>query len=95
MATELKGAPVAEAINARSQEVLSNLLEKGITPTLAIVRVGERGDDIAYENGAVKRCEKVGVAVSRVTLPESVTQDELMGKIDELNINNSVHGVLI
>ena len=95
MATELKGAPVAEAINARSQEVLSDLLENGITPTLAIVRVGERGDDIAYENGAVKRCEKVGVAVSRVTLPESVKQDELMGKIDELNNNSSIHGVLI
>ena len=95
MATELKGAPVAEAINARSQTVLSELLENGIAPTLAIVRVGERGDDIAYENGAVKRCEKVGVAVSRVTLQEGVSQDELLNKIDELNNDSAVHGVLI
>ena len=95
MAIELKGAPVADAINARSQAELNNLISFGITPTLAIVRVGERGDDIAYENGAVKRCEKVGVAVCRVVLPESITQDELMQKIDELNINSSVHGVLI
>ncbi len=95
MAMEIKGTPVAEAINSRSQAELSNLLANGITPTLAIVRVGERGDDIAYENGAVKRCEKVGVAVSRVVLPESMTQDELLKKIDVLNNDCAVHGVLI
>ena len=95
MATELKGAPVAEAINLNSQKLLSELRGLGITPTLAIVRVGERGDDIAYESGAVKRCEKVGVAVSRVLLPESISQDELQNKINELNNERSVHGVLV
>lgn len=95
MTTQLKGAPVAEAINLRSQALLSELKDRGITPTLAIVRVGERGDDIAYENGAVKRCEKVGVAVSRIVLPESITQDELQKKINELNNDSAVHGVLI
>lgn len=95
MAIELKGAPVAEAINSRSQTELSKLISQGITPTLAIVRVGERGDDIAYENGAVKRCEKVGVAVSRVVLDEEITQAELMKKIGELNNDSTIHGVLI
>ncbi|NCC68243.1 MAG: bifunctional 5,10-methylenetetrahydrofolate dehydrogenase/5,10-methenyltetrahydrofolate cyclohydrolase [Clostridia bacterium] len=95
MAMELKGAPVAAAINERSDTELRSLLETGTTPTLAIVRVGTREDDIAYENGAVKRCEKVGVAVIRVILPESVSQDELMSKIRELNSDSSVHGVLI
>lgn len=95
MAIELKGAPVADAINGRSQAELNHLINCGITPTLAIVRVGERGDDIAYENGAVKRCEKVGVAVSCVVLPENIMQTELMQKIYELNADSSVHGVLI
>ena len=95
MAIELKGAPVAQAINLRSQALLSELLGRGVTPTLAIVRVGERADDIAYENGAVKRCEKVGVAVSRIALPESIKQDELQNKISELNNDGSVHGVLV
>jgi len=95
MAIELKGAPVADAINARSQEELLFLFKNGITPTLAIVRVGACEDDIAYENGAVKRCEKVGVAVSCVVLNESVTQDELLHKIYELNADFAVHGVLI
>lgn len=95
MALELKGTPVADAINARSQAELNNLISLGITPTLAIVRVGERGDDIAYENSAVKRCEKVGVAFNRVVLPDSVTQAELIQKIYELNADNGVHGILI
>ena len=95
MAIELKGAPVAAAINERKQNELRELLELGITPTLAIVRVGEREDDLAYENGAVKRCEKVGVAVNRVSLPESTTQDELLKKIYELNSDTKTHGVLI
>ena len=95
MALELKGAPVAGAINERSQAELQRLVEVGITPTLAIVRVGEREDDIAYENGAAKRCEKVGVAVLRIVLPESISQDELLQKIHSLNNDHSVHGVLI
>lgn len=95
MAIELKGAPVAEAINTRTQALLTELSERGVTPTLAVVRVGERADDIAYENGAVKRCEKVGVAVLRVSLPENISQRELLDKIDELNNECTVNGVLV
>jgi len=95
MSTELKGAPVAAAINERSQKELRHLAEADIVSTLAIVRVGAREDDLAYESGAVKRCEKVGVAVSLISLPESVTQDELLKNIYELNNAPSVHGVLI
>ncbi|MFB0920627.1 MAG: bifunctional 5,10-methylenetetrahydrofolate dehydrogenase/5,10-methenyltetrahydrofolate cyclohydrolase [Oscillospiraceae bacterium] len=95
MAIELKGAPVAAAINERAQKELCALNELAIMPTLAIVRVGEREDDLAYENGAVKRCEKVGVAVKRVTLPENIAQDVLINNIIELNGDSSVHGILI
>ena len=62
MAEELKGAPVAKAIDERSKSDIALLAGKGMTPTLALVRVGAREDDLAYENGAVKRCERVGVA---------------------------------
>ncbi len=95
MVTELKGAPVAAAIDERSQKELTALLERGISPTLAIVRVGEREDDLAYENGAVKRCEKVGVAVSRIALPENISQTELLKKIEALNSDRLIHGILI
>ncbi len=95
MATELKGAPVAAAINERAQKNLEELTAQGILPTLAVLRVGEREDDIAYETGAIKRCEKVGVGVQRHTLAETVSQAELMEKIQRLNTDPAVHGVLI
>lgn len=61
-----KGAPVAAALCASLTGRISALRAAGVEPALAILRAGERGDDIAYENGAVKRCEKLGIAVRRV-----------------------------
>ena len=95
MAKLLKGAPVASALNEATAADVENLKRQGVSPTLAILRVGERPDDIAYENGATKRCEKVGVAVRGVTLPADVGQDELLRQIDALNNDAAVHGILM
>ncbi|MDR1130924.1 MAG: bifunctional 5,10-methylene-tetrahydrofolate dehydrogenase/5,10-methylene-tetrahydrofolate cyclohydrolase [Oscillospiraceae bacterium] len=95
MSIELKGAPVAAAINERTGTALGGLLEKGVQPTLAIVRAGERADDLAYENSAARRCEKLGAAVRRVTLPEDAAQARLMENIYALNADAAVHGVLV
>jgi methylenetetrahydrofolate dehydrogenase (NADP+)/methenyltetrahydrofolate cyclohydrolase len=95
MAEILKGAPVAAAINERSIADVELLKSRGITPTLAILRVGCREDDISYERGATKRCATVGVEVKSIVLPEDVTQDILMETVDTLNKDDSVHGVLI
>ena len=84
-------APLYERIIARGNE----LKEKGILPTLGIIRVGDRPDDLAYERGAVKRCEILGVACERITLPEAVTQDELLEVIGKVNQNSKIHGVLL
>lgn len=95
MAQLLKGAPVAEAINERSKSDIAALAGRGVTPTLAMLRVGERPDDVAYETGASKRCDKVGVQVKNIILPESVSQAELMATVESLNSDPSVNGVLI
>lgn len=91
----LKGKDVADALNAKMSADVEALKAKGVIPTLAILRVGERPDDISYEKGATKRCEGVGVAVKNVVLPADVTQDALMKSVDELNNDKGVHGVLI
>jgi methylenetetrahydrofolate dehydrogenase (NADP+)/methenyltetrahydrofolate cyclohydrolase len=91
----LKGALVVDALNERLIQEVVALKAKKIAPTLAIVRVGDRDDDIAYERGAVKRCEKIGVAVRLVTLPESITQDGLLDQLRALNVDDAVHGVLL
>lgn len=91
----LKGAPVAAALAEKSAADAAALTEKGVTPTLAIVRIGQRDDDISYERGATKRCAAAGVDVRNILLPENVTQEELLDKLEDLNQNESVHGVLL
>jgi len=95
MAIDLKGKDVADALNAKMAADVETLKSKGVVPTLAILRVGERPDDISYEKGATKRCETVGVTVKNVLLPADTTQAALMSSIDALNKDKSVHGVLM
>ncbi len=95
MAELLKGAPVAEAIAERCKADVEACQAKGVNPTLAILRVGERDDDLSYERGATKRCEAVGVAVKNVVLPADVDQATMMATIEDLNNDAGVHGVLM
>lgn len=95
MAKLLSGKEVVATLNEAAQARAEALREKGVVPTLAIVRVGERPDDISYETGATKRCEKLGVAVRRFLLPQLATQPELLGVIDEINRDGGIHGCLL
>ncbi len=95
MAELLKGKDVVAALNEKMMAEIETLKGKGVTPTLAILRVGERPDDISYERGATKRCETVGVTVKNVILPEDVTQDVMLKNVEDLNNDKDVHGVLI
>jgi len=95
MAELLKGADVVAALGEKMATDIEELKGKGIIPTLAILRVGGRPDDISYEKGATKRCETVGVAVKSIVHPENVTQESLIESVAILNEDDSVHGVLI
>ena len=95
MAEILKGAPVTAALNEKMTAKVAALKEKGVTPTLAILRVGERPDDISYETGAMKRCEKIGVQVKNVVLPADVDSDTFFAALDNLNNDPAVHGILM
>ena len=95
MAELLKGAPVAARLNEQSAADAAALRAAGVTPTLAILRVGERPDDLSYERGACKRCEAVGVAVRSVVLPETVDPDTFFASLDALNADDTVHGILL
>ena len=95
MAELWKGAPVAAALTERLIPRAQALVEKGVTPTLAIVRVGERPEDLSYERGALKRCEKVGIAVRQFLLTAASSQADLMEVIEEINRDDSIHGCLM
>ena len=95
MATILKGAPVVAAMNERNAALCEQLKTKGITPTLAVVRVGEREDDLSYERGVIARCGKVGVEVKQFLLPADASQDDLLKVIAEVNAEDTIHGCLL
>ena len=95
MAEILKGAPAAAALTEKLILRAAALREKGVTPTLAILRVGEREDDISYETGARKRCAKVGVEVRQFLLPADGTKEQLLDAVREINADRSIHGCLM
>ncbi|MBR6526611.1 MAG: bifunctional 5,10-methylenetetrahydrofolate dehydrogenase/5,10-methenyltetrahydrofolate cyclohydrolase [Lachnospiraceae bacterium] len=95
MAQIWKGAPVAAALNEKTKAQAEALREKDVIPTLAIIRIGERPDDIAYETGACKRAAAVGVAVFQLVLSENASEQELEQTIYMVNDDPHIHGVLL
>lgn len=95
MAELLKGKEVTDKLNEELLSRSQTLINKGISPTLGIIRLGERPDDMAYERGALKRAEKTGVSVKQFIFSEDMTQDELISEIHSINEDNDVHGVLM
>ena len=89
----LKGLPVANAINEQIAQEMKDW--KGASPHLAIIRVGEKQDDIAYERGAVKKMEKVGFACTTYVLPADVDNDTFLQKFDEINESQDIDGILL
>ena len=95
MAKLLLGKEVTDALNANLQTRTAALREKGIVPTLGIIRVGADPSDLSYEKGATKRAELVGVDVKKFELPADATKEDVLAVIDQVNADDSIHGVLM
>ena len=95
MAKLLLGKEVTDALNANLQTRTAALREKGVTPTLGIIRVGADPSDLSYEKGATKRAELVGVEVKKFELPGDATKEDVLAVIDQVNADDSIHGVLM
>ena len=95
MAKRLLGKEVNEALVASLLERTNALREKGVVPTLGIVRVGANPSDLSYEKGATTKGEQVGVDVKKFELPEDATKEEVLAMIDQVNADDSIHGVLM
>lgn len=95
MAELLRGAPVAAAITEDLVPRVAALRAQGVEPTLALIRVGERPDDLSYERGACKRADKVGIAVRKFVLPASCAQADLLATIAQVNNDPAIHGCLL
>lgn len=95
MAKLLTGKEVTDALIKDLHRRTAALREKGIVPTLGILRVGENPGDLSYEKGAMKRAEQVGVAVRQIVLPESADEEMLLDAVDQVNGDESTHGLLL
>lgn len=89
----LKGADVVSVMNKEMKQELA-ALDMGI-PCLAIVRVGQRPDDISYEKGAKKRMEAIGISWESYVFPEEITHKEFLERFQEINQDSRINGILL
>ena len=95
MSILMKGADVAKTMKEELTAEARRLKDRGILPGLTIVRVGARPDDLAYERGARKRMEMIGIECKVVELPQTITQAEFEKTFFKINENPKVHGILL
>ncbi len=95
MAEILKGKAVADSIKEELVLRIEGLHKKGKSPKLTIVRVGDKPNDISYENSLKKNCEKLNILSEVVQLPEDITTEELIAEMEQLNQDRNVSAVLM
>lgn len=91
----IDGFEIARQERERVARETALLKEKGITPCLAVILVGENPASVSYVTGKEKALAEVGMKDKSIRLPESTTEQELLKIIDELNKDKSVHGILV
>ena len=95
MAKILRGADALEAKCAELKDKVRRLRNEGTDPVLAIIRVGEDPDNMAYERGLVKRAEELGIMVEKYVMDEKATETTVIALIRRLNYDDDIHGVLL
>ena len=91
----IDGRKIAGEIREEVKQRVEKLKEKGITPGLIAILVGEDPASLSYLRGIAKGCEAVGILTETVTLSETATQEELEKKIYELNKDPKCHGIIL
>lgn len=95
MAKLLLGKEVSDALAEQLKNRAEALKKKNVEPTLAIIRLGENPGDLSYEKGARSRAMALGVKVYTVDLPKSISAEQLIRIIEDLNERSDIHGVLM
>ena len=95
MAKRLSGKEVAAALNEKTRAKAAELNEKGIKPTLGIIRVGENKSDLSYEKGITNCGQFLNIECEKLVLPADASQDELLAAVEKMNRADHIHGVLL
>ena len=91
----IDGKQIALDVRAGVAEKVAALKEKGITPCLAVILVGENPASVSYVTGKRKALAEAGMMDRSEVLPESTTEEELLALIEKLNNDKTVHGILV
>src|SRR3954449_1681754 len=91
----IEGRAIAEKVYAQLRGELAELKAKGVTPGLAVVLVGDNPASRAYVRSKDKMCRDLGLHSVKLELPASTTQTELLARVDQLNRDPAVHGILV
>lgn len=95
MSIQMRGAEVAKAMKEQLIREREELNAAGVNPCLAIIRVGAKENDLAYERGAKKRMEMIGIECRVAELPEDISQEEFENAFCKINKDPKVHGILL
>lgn len=90
----IDGKAVSKAVRTRVSEETAELKQKGITPGLAVIIVGEDPASQVYVRNKEKACEEVGFYSEKFALPENTSQEELNALVMELNERDDINGIL-
>jgi len=91
----LDGTAIAAAIKHDVAEEVAKLATAGIRPGLAAVLVGNVAASEIYVRSKVKTCEALGIASDLITPPDTVTTDEMLALVAQLNARNDIDGILL
>lgn len=91
----IDGKSIAAEVRADVARKTAQLTEQGIIPCLAVILAGDNPASVSYVAGKRKALAEAGMADRSVILPGTVSEAELLGIIDELNNDRSVHGILV
>ncbi len=95
MGKVINGKQIANTIREELKIEIKTLKGNGITPCLAVILAGNDPASQVYVNSKVRCCDKLGIISQRIDLSENVSEVELLTKIEQLNDDSIVHGILV
>lgn len=91
----ISGKEVAQAKRDQMKQEAKELKNKGITPGLVVLLVGDNPASLSYVKGKVKACEEVGIYSELKRYPETITEEDLLKEIEHYNAAENIDGILV
>src|SRR5262249_11368908 len=93
-ASFINGTKIAEDIKNEVADEVQALKSRGVRPGLAVVLVGDDAASSAYVNMKARTCEQLGIYSRKLTIPSSVTTEQLLAEVRKLNEDDAIDGIL-